>query len=122
MTWLPIIIKILEIVVFPLLGVLTSYMIAYIRTKIKNNMVLKYIDMLDNTIQACVDATNQTFVGALKEAGEFDQKAQEQAFNKTYAAVKNLLTAEGEKYLNEAYGDVETLIKQKIEATIIQGK
>ena len=31
-------------------------------------MVLKYIDMLDNTIQACVDATNQTFVGALKEA------------------------------------------------------
>ena len=34
------IIKILEVVFFPLLGILASYLIAYIRTKTKNAIAL----------------------------------------------------------------------------------
>jgi len=32
------------------------------------------------------------------------------------------LTDEGKKYLETAYGDIETLIKEKIEAAVIQTK
>ena len=116
------IIKILEVILFPLIGILASYLIAYIRAKTKNAIALKYINMLDDTIQACVNATSQTFVGSLKESGKFDQEAQEEAFDKTYEAVYALLTDEGKKYLEEAYGDIDTLITEKIEATILQGK
>ena len=116
------ILKILEVVVFPLIGVLASYLIAFIRSKIKNATLLKYVDMLDDTVQICVDATNQTYVTSLKACGDFDEEAQAYAFEKTYNAIQNLLTEESKKYLNEAYGDLEDLVKQKIEAAIIQNK
>jgi len=74
-TLFALIIKILEVVLFPLIGILASYLIAYIRTKIKNSLVLKYVDMLDDTVQACVNATNQTYVTSLKACGEFDKEA-----------------------------------------------
>lgn len=121
-TLFALIVKSLEVILFPLIGVLASYLIGYIRTKTKNAKALKYIDMLDYTVQACVNATNQTYVSSLKACGEFNKEAQEYAFEKTYKAVQTLLTEESKKYLNEAYGDFETLVKEKIEATVLQNK
>jgi hypothetical protein len=74
--------------------------------------------MLNDTISDCVIATTQTYVEALKKQGAFDAEAQKAAFQMTYETVIKLLTDEATEYLNEAVGDLQLYITQKIEAEV----
>lgn len=129
MDWANVVKQIFELVVFPLLGIGTTYLIVLINTKIKelkkksdNDLEKKYLDMLNNTITDCVLATNQTYVNELKKQGKFDMDAQKIAFQKTYENVMALLTDEAKKYLSEALGDLQTYVNNKIEAEVLLNK
>ena len=78
----------------------------------------KYLSMLTETITSCVIATNQTYVEALKKEGKFDLEAQKVAFEKTKNAVLGVLTAESQRYLTAAVGDLNLYISQQIEAAV----
>ena len=117
--------QIMEVVVIPLLGILTAYVVKIVNAKLeevsanrKNELEKKYIDMLNDTISDCVIATTQTYVESLKKQGSFDAEAQKKAFNQTYGAVMDILSEEAKKYLNEAIGDLNLYITQKIEAEV----
>ena len=117
--------QIFEVCIIPLLGVLTTFLVRYINTKMKtladttnDEKQKKYIEMLNNTITDCVIATTQTYVDTLKKQGKFDKEAQEQAFLMTFNAVSDLLTEESKKYLNKAIEDLDLYIKQKIESEV----
>ena len=121
--------QIMEIVVIPLLGILTTYIVKLVNAKISeisstkdNELEKKYLDMLSDTITECVIATTQTYVEALKKEGKFDKTAQETAFNKTYTAVLAILSDEAKKYLTEAVGDLHLYITQRIEAEVKKSK
>lgn len=125
MEWLPLLYQILEVCVIPLLGVLTAYLVKYIKIKsaeiqatVDNNTADKYIALLSDTITACVIATNQTYVEALKKNNAFTAEAQKEAFKLTYDAVMAVLTEEAEKCLSEIYGDLAAYITTKIEAEV----
>lgn len=129
MDWANVVKQIFELVIFPLLGIGTTYLIVLINTKIKelkkqsdNDLEKKYLDMLNNTITDCVLATNQTYVNELKKQGKFDLDAQKIAFQKTYENVMALLTDEAKKYLTEALGDLQTYVNNKIEAEVLLNK
>lgn len=129
MDWANVVKQIFELVVFPLLGIGTTYLIVLINIKIKelkkksdNDLEKKYLDMLNNTITDCVLATNQTYVNELKKQGKFDMDAQKIAFQKTYKNVMALLTDEAKKYLTEALGDLQTYVNNKIEAEVLLNK
>ena len=117
--------QIFEVCIIPLLGVLTAYFIKFVNaksaeigTKVENETQKKYIEMLNNTITDCVIATTQTYVDSLKKQGAFDAEAQKVAFTMTYESVVKLLTDEATEYLNEAVGDLQLYITQKIEAEV----
>ena len=117
--------QIMEVVVIPLLGILTAYLVKFIDTKMKalsasreSELEKKYINMLDNTITSCVIATNQTYVEALKKENAFTAEAQKEAFNQTYNAIMAILSEEAKKYLTEAVGDLNLYITQNIEAKV----
>ena len=125
MEWLPLLYQILEVCVIPLLGVLTAYLVKYIKIKsaeiqatVDNNTADKYIALLSDTITACVIATNQTYVEALKKNNAFTAEAQKEAFKLSYDAVMAVLTEEAEKCLSEIYGDLAAYITTKIEAEV----
>lgn len=125
MEWLPLLYQILEVCVIPLLGILTAYFVkwvnaksAEIQNKVENDTADKYIAMLDDTICACVIATTQTYVDALKKDNAFTKEAQQEAFNLTYNAVMAVLTDEAKKYLTNIYGDLTAYISNKIEAEV----
>ena len=94
MDWLEILYQILEVCVIPLLGILTTFLVKWLRAKelevldkIDSETADKYIAMLFDTIAACVSTTTETYVKALKAEGKFDAEAQKIAFNKTYEAI-----------------------------------
>ena len=125
MEWLLLFTDIFEVCIITLLGVLTAYLVAFIRNKTKelavkadNDLAEKYITMLGETISACVIATNQTYVENLKKDQIFDEEAQKEAFQKTYDAVMAVLTEDAKEYLASIYGDLNTFIINKIEAEV----
>ncbi len=125
MNWIEMLSKIFEICVIPLLGILTTYAVQWIRVQSKhiqeetdNALAKKYIAMLEDTISNCVIATNQTYVEALKEQGAFGAQEQRIAFETTYSAVMMILTDEAKKYLTAAIGDLQAYITAQIEAQV----
>ena len=117
--------QIMEIVIIPILGILTTYVIKIVNAKLdeisekrENELEKKYLDMLSETISDCVIATTQTYVDSLKKRGEFTADAQKEAFNQTYKAVMAILSEDAKEYLTEAVGDLNLYITQKIEAEV----
>ena len=127
--WITIFTQIFEVCLIPLFGVLTTYLVKFIKIKAaeiadktNNDMAKKYIEMLGDTITNCVIATNQTYVEALKKQGKFDEAAQKIAFEKTYQAVLNTLSDEAKVYLANIYGDLNALLTNRIEAEVNKEK
>ncbi len=121
--------QIFELCVIPLLGILTAYIVAYIRAKTnelteisKNDTLDKYLKMLAETVSKCVIATNQTYVNSLKGQNAFDEEAQKIAFQKTYDAVIAVLSDDAKEYLTHVYGDLTVFITNMIEAEVNRNK
>ena len=125
MDWLNILQQIFDVCLIPLLGVATSALIVFIKEKMAESkarsdseITIKYLKLLEKTVIDCINATNQTYVNALKEQGAFDAAAQKQALERTAQAVINILSDDAKKYITNFVGDLETYIKEKIEANI----
>lgn len=117
--------QIVTVCVIPLLGVLTAYLVAFIKKKsaalqeeTKSELTKKYLEILTETICSCVSATNQTYVDELKKNGEFSAASAEEAFNKTKEAVLAILSDEAKQFLTSAFGDLNELINSKIEEQV----
>lgn len=129
MDWYELLNQIFQVAIIPLIGVLATFLISFIEkkkqeivNKTKNETIKKYLDMLDDTIIACVTATNQTYVEALKNKNAFDEAAQKEALQLTYDAVMTVLTEEAQTYLTEAVGDLQSFVLTKIEAGVAIAK
>lgn len=125
MDWLNILDQVFDVCLIPLLGLATSILIIYVKAKIaegkeKTNSELadKYLGLLEITVIDCIRATNQTYVNALKDKNAFDAEAQKQALAQTTEAVLAILSDDAKEYLAHFVGDLDVLIKEKIEANI----
>lgn len=120
---------IFQVIILPLLTVLTGYAVKWVNAKAKelkattdNVYTHKYIEMLQDTIIKTVIAVNQTYVDALKQQGSFDKAAQEEAFKRVYETVLLSLSEEAYEYLNNIFGDLQTYITAQIEAAVKEHK
>lgn len=125
MDWLKILQEIFTVCIIPLLGILTKYLVDWIQTKKdtliqqeENEIKQRYIEMLANTIETCVIATNQTYVNALKDKNAFTPEAQKEAFEITKNAILTILGEEGQNYLKQIYGDLNIYIMKEIEKNV----
>lgn len=124
--------KIFEVCVIPLLGVLTTFVIAYLKakkeeilakvsankTQEQQELMSKYLNMVEETVRSCVLATNQTYVDSLKAEGKFDAEAQKVAFNKTLDAVLAILNEDAKNYLTQIFGDLNVFLSNLIESQV----
>ena len=116
---------IFQVVIIPLLTVLTGFAVKWINAKAEeiksqtdNQYVDKYVTMLNETISSAVIAVNQTYVESLKKQGTFDKAAQEEAFRRAFEIVIVSLTEDANIYLEEIIGDLNTYITAKIEEQV----
>ena len=117
--------SIFELVILPVLSLVSIYIIRWVNTKTNtlkeesdNAYVDKYLTMLDKTITSTVIAVNQTYVDELKKQGTFDAAAQKMAFQKVFDTVTSSLSEEAEYYLSEVITDLNVYITNKIEETV----
>lgn len=127
--WLEIITKIFWLCIIPLLGILTKYLVDFLKSKkqeiidkVDNDTADKYINMIFETVETCVIATNQTYVDSLKASGTFDEAAQKEAFNRTLNAILAILTDDCKEYIVELTGDLQTYLTTLIEAQVNKNK
>lgn len=120
---------ILSNVLILIITALTSYIVTYINKKKKalqlemdNMLAIKYTDMIEKTIIDCVNATNQTYVEALKKDNAFTKEAQAEAFNRTLNSVMKILSDDCLEYLTTITTDVNAYIYNKIEAEVNYAK
>lgn len=125
MDWAELLQQIFTVCLVPLLGVLTAYLVALIKKKTaeisektNNELLQKYTGILSQVIIDCVVATKQTYVDELKDNRAFDAEAQKAALEKTYNAVIRTLSDDALAYLGGAFDDLESYIKDKIEAQV----
>lgn len=124
--------SIFEVCIIPLLGVLTAFVIAFLkakkeeilakiatnRTQEEKELASKYLNMVEKTVTDCVMATNQTYVDSLKQEGKFDANAQKVAFDKTMDAVLAILTDDAKNYLTQIFGDLNIYLTNLIESQV----
>ena len=124
--------SIFEVCIIPLLGVLTTFVIAYLKakkeqilanieankTQEEKELAEKYLNMVEDTVAKCVLATNQTYVDSLKAEGKFDTEAQKIAFDKTLNAVLAILTDDAKNYLTHIFGDLNVFLSNLIESQV----
>lgn len=129
MEWMEFAQTIFNVVLIPLLCVLTKYAVAFLsakcdelRDKTDNETYDKYITMLQETVTDCVLTTTQTYVEALKDKNAFDSEAQKCAFNMTKEAVLAILTDDAKNYLTNALGDFDKYLEALIESQVLLAK
>ena len=117
MDWLKLLNEIFQLCIIPLLGVLTSFVVTWIKKKstelqqkTDNDLIDKYIALLTDTITTCVIATNQTYVDELKE--------QKKALEMTYQNVMKILSEDAKEILTSVVGDLKEYIMNMIEAQV----
>jgi hypothetical protein len=125
MDWLSILDQVFDVCLIPLLGIATSVVIMLIKQKIAESkaksdseITVKYLGLLEQTVIDCINATNQTYVNALKDKNAFDAEAQKEALARTTAAVKDILSEDAKTYITHFIGDLDIFIQEKIEANI----
>ena len=125
MDWLELLYDVLKVCIIPMLGILTAYVVKWLKAKeeevlikVENDYADKYIAMVFETVRDCVSATTQTYVESLKKQGKFDAEAQKTAFQMTYDAVMNVLTEDAKECLASIYGDITVYLTNRIEAEV----
>ena len=108
MNWLDIINQLFQTLLPVAMAAISVTLIYYITNVVKsskiktdNELAIKYLDMLEDTITKAVLATTQTYVENMKNKNAFDKEAQKTAFDMTYNAVMKVLTDDVKVYLEQ---------------------
>lgn len=78
----------------------------------------KILSMILTIVAKVVKMVSQTYVDALKEAGNFGEEAQKTALKMALDACLELLSQEALDYIEANFGDKETYLNTMIEAEV----
>ena len=115
--------------VIPFLGILVKFISSALNKKaqeLENTtniaMIEKYLELVDNTVEKCVIASNQIYVEEFKNQGTFDTEAHNLVFNLTYDTIISILGEETINFLDTLFGNIRTYIKSRIEYEVSKQK
>lgn len=117
-TWMDVLIYVVEVLVGLVITVGIPYLIAFLKSKAKNEKVQKYIELAGTYLTDSVAMVNQTFVDSLKKEGKFDAEAQRAAFDMAAHAWLAMMSEEMKQVIIAEVGDFEAYIKTEIEAKV----
>lgn len=119
----------ITVVVIPILGIITKYIVLLLKSKITelehsvhNDTLNKYLNLAEDAIETAVVSVNQTFVDAMKKQGAFDENAMEKSFHIAKNKALAIMGASAVSVLKEVYRDMDIWLDNKIEFYVKQNK
>ena len=109
-------------IVTGLLSWLTTLLIAWLNSKIKDQKLKTFMTKFTELISSCVNALTQTTVEELKKAGKFDKEAAEKIKGECIELIKNQLSVDMKKFIEENFGDLTEYVSTQIESFIYKSK
>lgn len=123
---------VLYVVLTVIMPVVATYVVNLIKAKIKESNIIadatKNEDLskiVEGALSDVMDAVlyiNQIYADSLKASGRFDEKAQEEAFNRAYVEAMNMISDEAKKVIEQLYGSFDKWLKLKIESSVNMAK
>lgn len=101
---------------------LTTVVVGWLNSKIKDKKVAKWSSDIYTIIMNAVQTVFQEFVEVMKKEGTFTPEAQKEAKERAYKIITSQLTEELRKYIEDNFGDMKEYIYNQIEAMIYQLK
>ena len=96
-------------------GLLVTY---FINKNKKNDKLKRLMNELNVLVQNSVNEVYQTYVDDLKKGGVFNKECQKEALTKALELMRNNMSADLSKWLNENHTNVTEYLKGLIEAQI----
>lgn len=121
---------IVNVMLIPILPVLTAYIIAFLKKKIaelesniKKLELTKQLELTENAISTSIAAVNTNYVDSLKKnKGALSLEEQRAAFTMAKEKIDKILGQDGRQKLSEFYRDVDTWMDSRIEFHVRQAK
>lgn len=97
------------------LGILITYLI---NKYIKSDELKGIVNSLNELVRNSVLEVYQTYVEELKKCGSFNETAQKEALERSFALINRNMPEKVHAWLEANYGDIEAYLKSLIEAQI----
>lgn len=119
MTWNEVLIEAVNLI-FKIVTLIVIPMLYAKFSKKTDNEYVQYVLSLSQTyLKKAVDMVQQTFVGSLKEKGEFNATHQHEAFVRAKYSYLAMLSDDMKQIIMKHVGDFDTYIKNGIEANVL---
>ena len=115
---LNIIISGVSVIVTGLCSWAVSALVKWLNSKIADKELETFLVKITTIITDAIKAVYQSFVQTLKEAGKFDEAAQQEAKKRALEIIHGQLTIEMKEYISSNFGDIEVWLNEKIESII----
>lgn len=102
--------------------VITGKLSSLIKQKVQDKKISSALERVNQSVSDAVKYTAQTFVNDLKEKGEFTEEQKRLAFNTALEKAKAVLGEEVKSTITNFIGDIDEIIKVKIESEIASTK
>lgn len=118
-----------QLVIIPIIPLITLYLKKLIESKIdeiqvksKNEVINKYLQLAEEGITKAVMTISQTYVESLKKEGKFDKEAQVKAFEMAREEFERIVNDEIKNGIRELTSDYDAWIKASIESMVKETK
>lgn len=113
-----IILTAIGVIVSSITSWVATAIIKWFNSKMKDKKIAKYASDVLNIVTDAAKNIFQTYVESLKKEGKFTQEAQEAAKKKALDIIHSQLTDELKEYIQDNFNDVDSYLKNKLEAVL----
>lgn len=118
MDWQNLLFTIIGVVLTGLVSWLTTLLISFFNSKIKNAEVAAFLSEATRIVSDAVKVTYQTYVESLKDKNAFTKEAQEKALAMAAKTAKAQMGEKLKAYIEANYGNIDAWITSMIESVI----
>lgn len=112
----------IRLILVPLIMWAIQILNGYLTRKVKIEQVESILLQASNAVDLAVMETSQVFVDILKEQGDFNKDAAQEAALRARDRALEILSPAGYELLERSIGDVNAWITAQIEATVWEHK
>lgn len=125
MDWNELLMTLIKVVILPAVPIVVAAFVKFCKAKtdealtdVESELLRQALNEATDAVYAAVTYTSQVYVDSLKQSGNFDKAAQEQALKTALQKAEAMLAEDTKKLLESLYGNLQDWLTVKIEQAV----